>query len=173
MAFKSIYLSHLLFYHRVTSCFVRHKRQSGRPVQVLSLVCQLLIASFCLSLLYSTDYFDFKQGMMHPAPIILTIILMRFVYLLFVIMENLQTNYKRWNWRAFMIILCMFCVSIQFLIELHYSAQKEIFAIWIIELLVFDTVLTPLANAVMFAGCRLRRLYVYTENQPHGHTVKC
>jgi len=76
--FRSVFLSVFIYYHRVTTMFVRHKNQPNRPVQVLSTCCQMFIASASLSFFYGLENQAFHMKS-HSAPIALVMIEMRFI----------------------------------------------------------------------------------------------
>jgi hypothetical protein len=55
--------------------FIRHKDQSHRPVQVLSTLCQMILAANYISVLY-LDVVGFRGT---QVPVLITIVLMRIV----------------------------------------------------------------------------------------------
>lgn len=71
-----------IFHNRLVSCVVRHKKQSHRPVQVLSLVTQLMIAAAFVSAVMA-----FVDGSVVPI-VPLAILVMRPVQMIFVGLEH-------------------------------------------------------------------------------------
>lgn len=74
---KNVLFSMVLYHHRVISCFIRHKTQSHRPVQALSLITQMFIAGATFSMMKVAGDKIFHTNM-ESAPVTLTIIGMRF-----------------------------------------------------------------------------------------------
>lgn len=82
LPFVSVFRDVCIFHNRLISCVVRHKKQSHRPVQVLSLVTQLMIAAAFVSVVMAS-----VDG--SAVPIVpLTILAMRPVQMLFVGLEH-------------------------------------------------------------------------------------